>query len=63
MYVESSLPGMGPYDNAVFFSEHLVPSQQYCLSFWYHMYGSGKMNILSVKHKSGSLGYFIESTI
>ncbi|XP_072014819.1 MAM and LDL-receptor class A domain-containing protein 2-like [Amphiura filiformis] len=41
MYVESSLPGMGPYDNAVFASEHLVAAQDYCLNFWYHMYGSG----------------------
>lgn len=40
MYIESSAPRMAG-DQAVLESQLFKSGTIYCLSFWYHMYGSG----------------------
>ncbi|XP_071486324.1 MAM and LDL-receptor class A domain-containing protein 1-like [Diadema antillarum] len=41
LYFETSHTTLIPGDNAILVSEHFDPAPAACLSFWYHMYGTG----------------------
>nr|XP_054757010.1 MAM and LDL-receptor class A domain-containing protein 2-like [Lytechinus pictus] len=55
VYFETSLPSIQSSDNAVLNSEHFDPTNEGCLTMWYHMYGAGvgELNVYSVNN-SGS---------
>ncbi|XP_022097778.1 MAM and LDL-receptor class A domain-containing protein 1-like isoform X1 [Acanthaster planci] len=47
IYFEASVSSLAQGDNAILVSQHMPASNQSCLSFWYHMYGStiGDLNV------------------
>ena len=42
LYFETSHTTLVPGHNAILNSEHFDPTQDGCLSLWYHMLGAGK---------------------